>query len=332
MACEINENTVPITALEVYYDEFLGFGDSHSYSYSMSENETVTFYVNIQQQLTTPNATLRLYRIEHNGDITSLGISYLRSYRNVFEYDGTIGNYFFCLESIYSATYDLTVDFTDYNGVLMPIAEGYTGEEGFLDLGSEPAPCQLEIGYRMIDGELPKGLEFYTTGNIWGIAQEQDCESREDEVPSWNWKEITEGFVWPTAKEYFINVQAYFIKYSYVKTNKWFKVCVHNNWDLDDQRENLNYSQSVFDVSYVDVELDPTGLCPCTETREIITERIVEFSKYITDDQREQLEKLMYEKQCGERHDIPPKEDLYLEIEEDKSLPETLCPVCPDDK
>ena len=339
MTCEINETTIPLIADTTYYGEWSGFGDIHTYKYSMSENETITFRINIQQQLTAPNATLQLYRVEHDGTITSLGISYLRNYINVFEYDAIVGDYYFCLESIYNATYDLLVEFTDYTGVLLPVAEGYTGEIGESFFEEPEAICQEEIGYRLLSGDLPTGIKFLSSGNIIGTAEEQDCDSRIDEVPSWNWKQIDnqEFNIVPTAKEFIINVQAYFVDHPYVKTNKRFKVCVHNNWDLDDQTDNiLNFSRKEYDITYVEIELDPTGLCPCTGEEEIITERIVNFSKNVSDDWTEdnnQLDKLTYEKQCLLRHDIDPKEDVYIEpIQEDVALPDTLCPICPNDK
>ena len=341
MACEINETTIDLTADTIFPGTFLGYGDIHTYKFTMSENETISFNVDIQQSNgSNPNATLKLYRVEHNDDITDLGISYLYNFYNSFEYDGIVGNYFLCLENLYESTYELSASFTDYEGILMPIAIAYTGEGGdsIDELPLEPI-CHEEIGYEMIDGELPTGLTFYSNGNIWGIAEEQDCDSRSDEAPSWNWKEYqheSEG-CWPTFKEYYFRVSAYFMDHPYIKTDREFKICVHNNWDLDDQRDNMdNLTHKEYIISYVDVELDPTGLCPCTETKEIITERIVDLNRNISDNWREeynQLDKLMYEKQCPVRHDIVQKPDIFIEpVPVDNTLPDTLCPICPDDK
>lgn len=332
MACEISVNTIPLEADIVYMGDWNGYGDIDTYSYTMIENETITFTVNINQVGSLPNATLKLYRIEGN-NIISLGVSYLRNAGNTFIYDGIIGDYFFCLESLYSATYDVSASFTDYTGITFINMIGNTGEYSDSTFPEViPKPCTNEVAYKLINGTLPTGLKFESSGIISGNAGEQDCDSRSDEAPSWNWKRVdqNDGSFHPTYKEYPFQVRAYLLEYPFVWADKWFKICVHNNWNLD-PADILNLSRTEYTVHENEVELPKQSeLCPpCTEINTYTTERIINFRRYDIDAFKEQFDKLLYEKQCKVRHKIPYQEPLYLHVDEVKEDTD-LCPICPD--
>ena len=152
--------------------------------------------------------------------------------------------------------------------------------------------------------------------------------------PSWNWKKYDSAVgITATYKPYPIKVRAYLTNYPFVYVDKWVQVCVHNNWSYDEP-DILNLQRTEYDVSYIDVELpNQSVLCPpCMETKEIITERVIEFKKYDIEGFMDQMDKLMYEKQCKERHKLPELDDIYHEAEVVVEIPPTLCPICPDDK
>jgi len=343
MACELNENTIPLDGNTLYEGHLDGFGDVVTYSFDMIENETITFNVNIINDSgsgTLPNATLILFKIL-DGNVINLGTSYLQSQVNVFNYDGVVGDYFFCLENVYSCNYSVLVEFTDYDGIVFTRMYSYSGEsmDGEWPIVEIP-PCNQEVSYEITNGKLPLDISnepedftFESSGIIYGVPGEQDCESEDDETPSWNWKRYdSETGIHPLGKEYDFIIRAYFTKYPYVFIEKAFKICVFNNWDYD-KPDLINLQRTEYDVSYVEVELpNQSPLCtPCTETKEIITERIINWKEYDIEGFLKRMDKLMYEKQCKERHELPKLDDVYRE-------PEIIinevnpCDVCPEDE
>jgi len=343
--CILDENTVAISPDTIYEGDLYGFGDSDSFSFTMSENETVTFLIkliNDADASSLPRGTLTLFRLDGNNDDIQLGTSHLWVQNNIFTYDGIVGDYYFCLENFYESTYQLEVGFTDYDGVIFPIATALTGEYADGDWPPIEIPkCHEEMGYKIIDGNLPLDIgnlpnefNFHSAGIITGTPGEQDCESENYEAPSWNWKEYDQSVgMNPTAKEYNFKVRAYFIDHPFVYLDRWFKVCVHNNWDYDEP-DILNLQRAEYDVSYIDREIDgQSELCPpCIETKTIITERIIDFQKWDIDGFLEQLNKMMYEKQCAERHKLPKQDPIYHESKKIEEVAEVLCQVCPKDK
>lgn len=342
MACELSENTIPLSGNVLYEGHLNGFGDVVTYSFTMIENETITFHINISNDNagTLPNGTLVLFRLVA-GEPVNLGTSYLQNQVNVFTYDGVVGDYYFCLENLYSADYSVLVEFTDYDGVVFDRMYAHSGEymSGEWPIVEIP-PCNQEVSYEIREGRLPLDISnepedftFESSGLIYGVPGEQDCESTDLETPSWNWKRYDKDTgLHPIGKDYDIIIRAYFTYYPYVYVEKAFKICVFNNWDYD-KPDLINLQRTEYDVSYVEVELpDQSSLCePCTETKEVITERIINFKEYDIEGFLKRMDKLMYEKQCKERHKLPELDDVYHEpeiIEKDIEL----CPVCPNDK
>jgi len=344
MACEFTENTLPLEGNTEYTGHLNGFGDVVTYKFTMTENETLTFNIGLSNDAgagTLPNGTLKLFRLI-SGDWVSLGTSYLQSQRNVFTYDGVVGDYYFCLENLYACSYELLVEFTDYNGIIFDRMYAYSGEE--MDGEWPPIvipPCSKRIGFSIERGELPIDISnpperftFESSGIIYGTPGEQDCESESWETPSWNWKRFDqEEGIKPTWKQYPIVIRAYFVNYPWVYIEKEYYVCVHNNWDYD-PADILNLQRTEYDVEYIQVPIEgQSPLCPpCTEEKKIVTERIIKWKEYDIDGFLEQLNNMMYEKQCAERHKLPKLDDVYYEPKEPTPELPTLCPVCPDDK
>jgi len=341
MACKLTDNTIQLEGNTEYSGHLNGFGDVDTYKFTITENETITFRINIVNTGagTLPDATLKLFRL-YQGDEISLGTSFLQRQLNVFNYDGVVGDYYFCLENLYNCDYTLLVEFTDYNGIIFDRMYCYSGEE--MDGAWPPIvipPCDLQVAYEIVKGELPLDITnkpekftFESSGIIYGTPGEQDCESGEFETPSWNWKEYkVETGLHPLSKSYPITVRAYFVYFPYVYVDKELEICVHNNWDFD-QPDFENLTKTVYDVSYIDVEENPNELCPpCIETKKVITERLVNFNSVDIDNLLNQLARLSFEKQCEMRHKNPELTDTYLLKEPEKSEIE-LCPICPTDK
>ena len=327
MPCILDENTVPLKADVVYSDSLNGLSDIDTYSFSMIENETMTFYITFNA--TSPDATLKLYRFE-GSEIISLGTSYLRQANNTFIYDGIVGDYYFCLENTFPVDYTLRVNFTDYDGIIFHNVQCYSGEIGEATIPEFIAgPCTLAVAYEHRQGKLPDELIFHSNGFITGIALEQDCESRLDETPSWNWKRVDAetGERYPIAKEYPFQVRAYLDKYPQMYMDRWFKICVHNNWDLDPPNID-NLSKTIYTVHEITELVETSPLCPpCEVTNTYTTEEIINFKGYedVTSDERMKL--LMYEKICLGRHILPEIHDNYIPIVVEEEKPE-LCPPC----
>jgi len=342
MACELSENTIALEGNTEYTGNLSGFGDVDTYSFTMTENETITFKINIVNDDgsgTLPNATLKLFRLS-DGDV-GLGTSFLQRQNNIFTYDGIVGDYYFCLENLYACEYTLLVEFTDYNGIIFDRMYCHSGEYSDGDFPEVVIPpCNQRVAYKIVNGVLPidignfpETFTFESSGIIYGTAGEQDCESESFESPSWNWKKYDQSSgLKPTSKKYRIIVRAYFIEYPYVYLDQEVQVCVHNNWDYDEP-DILNLQRTEYDVSYIDIEVEDGSLCmPCKETKEIVTERIIKFNKFDIDGFLGQLDSMMYEKQCMERHKLPELDHVYHEPKKVKEKLDDLCPICPDDK
>ena len=164
--------------------------DVDYYRYEMLENETMTYNIRIYPHTTNAiNVTLTLYKYE-NGELKVLGTSLSTEFYNQFIYDGTIGDYYFCLQSDYGVDYELEVEFTDYPFILFAEMEGSHGAaiQSFALPEPPPEPCLEPIGYFIIGGALPEGLTLQTGGMITGFIPEQDCLTPTDIKPSNMWR------------------------------------------------------------------------------------------------------------------------------------------------
>jgi hypothetical protein len=166
-------------------------------------------------------------------------VAFLRQNINIFNHDGTVGDYFFCLESEYptgiiTTDYTLEVEFTDYDGVIFTNMMAYSGEYSeaeFYELSD--FGCKSATGFELLYGDLPDGFIFYGDGRYFGVPGEQDCESEEDELPSFTWAEDQDQGRTSTSKEYEVMIRTFLVDYPDIYDDKRFKICVHNNWTKD---------------------------------------------------------------------------------------------------
>ncbi len=236
--CTLNDNTTKISSGVQYTGTLMPFTDpSVSFSYTMVENSTARFNIRLYTVGTTPSVILKLYEIRENGAVL-VGTAYLKNAYNVFEHEGVVGDYFFCLETVSVETdYEMVVDFADYNGVVFVKMNAYDGEYSEFEFPEPLLPqCKSEVDYKLIDGKLPEGLEMNALGYIWGTIVEQDCVTPDDVPPSFTWFE-DRGEVdverWATTRDYRIVIRAYLREAPYVFHDRVFWICVTNNWDKD---------------------------------------------------------------------------------------------------
>lgn len=238
MSCTYNENTtIHISAGIQENGTIIPFDSSpQSYYFLLDTNETVTFHINLSVSgSTTPNVTMRIYEIVGPDTYSLVGTSYLYSQINVFQFEGSVGEYIFCFESFQETTYTLSLDFTEYHGIVLINIDGYDGEVADTTFAPPlPKECKSQVAFKLIDGNVPLNISFSSDGTIEGVPSEQDCQTDDAKPPSFTWFEIDEN---NTSKaipnEYPIRVRAYLLDYPFVFVDGFFKICVLNNWDFD---------------------------------------------------------------------------------------------------
>lgn len=233
MACILNEETQTIAANIIMGGTLSGLGDSDTYQYTMIEVETVTFRIVLSSTLSF-NATLKLYSIVGD-ELILIGVSNLRHPINIFEHASVVGDYFFCIESVYPTDYTVELTYTDYRGIVFVDCVGYSGEvtEEFTLPEDEVDGCKATVLYKIVKGSLPPGLEMSTTGLIYGVPEEQDWSSKEYESPSFTWHRTQENGETSYTKVYPFKLRAWLYEYPAAYVDKDFTICVYNNWTLD---------------------------------------------------------------------------------------------------
>ena len=110
--------------------------------------------------------------------------------------------------------------------------------------------------------------------------------------------------------------------------DRWFKICVHNNWDLDPPNiENL--SRTIYTVHEIKELVETSSLCPpCEVTDTYTTEEIINFTRYDDTTSDERVHLLQHEKVCSVRHILPEIYDIYAPIVKETEKIKTLCPPC----
>lgn len=208
------------------------------YRYNLVENETVTYTVRLFPQTPNPiNATLQLY--SRNGSVyTLIGISYLTEAINTLVYDGSIGEFYFCIQTTqFDTDYIFTVDFTDYPFIPLVDVECYHGSETRADLEVTELPCDYVIAYEHVGGFMPPGLSLRSDGVLIGTPTELDCFAEEEMTPSFTLSEEdgeeNNFFAYSTTRDYIITVRAYFVDNPNVYKDRDFTICIKNNWDKD---------------------------------------------------------------------------------------------------
>jgi len=212
----------------------------NSYLFTVVENENITININFQVNNTTPYVKLLLYAVEGE-TLVEVGNSFLIEFNNVINYDAQVGEYLLCLENLYPAglfvtNYDVSLIHTEYDGIILTNILGYCGQLSTFEFAPYiPQPCNSEVQFELLYGDLPKGLTFENNGIIKGIPPEQDCiKYNNDLLPSFTWYDINKnGESQPNGNEYLIMVRISLVDYPDVFDDKEFRICINNNWSAD---------------------------------------------------------------------------------------------------
>ncbi len=235
---EDNEDVIFLIPNEDYTGDILSAFDADYYKYEMYENETMTFVIRIFPRDVRPiDAELTLYRIT-GGVLQELGTSSLQQPYNTFTYDGTPGNYRFCLTCTTPIDYELSVAFTDYPFTLFPQVDNYYGSYMPPFNFDKPAyQCDSTVYYELISGVLPDGLYISSSGFIFGIPTELDCQTLDDDLPSFTYFEESpddgERARISTSYDFPCRIRAALVEDPATFSDRDFIICVRNNWDMD---------------------------------------------------------------------------------------------------
>lgn len=256
---EENNTIIFLVPNQVYSGSILNQNDADYYKYEMYENETMTFTLRIfPRDLRPITAELTLYRYE-GGALIELGTSFLDQFYNNFTYDGTPGEYRFCIKSQYPIDYELEVEFTDYPYTLFPQLDYYHGSfMPVFDFAQPGFQCDSAVYYELIDGELPDGLYISSSGFIFGIPEELDCQTLESDLPSFTFYEESPDdgnkARISTSYDFPITVRAALVDDPATNADRDFIICVRNNWDYD--RDNFTDNLGRLEVKrFTDVEV-----------------------------------------------------------------------------
>lgn len=223
---------------QIYTGTILNAFDADYYKYEMFETETMTYNIRVFPQTSDPiDMELRLYKVI-GVDLTLVATATLTQFYNTFDFDGSPGEYRFCLTSANHVNYELEVEFTDYPFTLFGDADAYSGEYmPEFDFYQPGAQCDGEVFYTIVEGNLPAGLEFLPAGIIRGTPEELDCETPADYTPSFNFDESAEEYGEnariSTSYDFPILVRAALVDDPSVFIDRTFLICIRNNWDYD---------------------------------------------------------------------------------------------------
>lgn len=339
--------------------------DGAFFKFEMIENETIFFTLRLNPNTSQAiNVQFTLYR-KDGETFTNLGTSVNDEFYNTFEYDATPAEYYVCITTDWSISYELTAEFTDYPFVLIADCAAYHGAyTPPTEFARRATACDSPIFYQIIEGTLPAGLEFSSEGIIHGTPQEQDCEpAAADMPPSFTWWEEDEGKERTSyGVEHRIVIRAALLDSPGTFVDREFSVCVHNNWDFDrDHFLSLkpNWERQVFvkpeDAPKLDLNPEPeeeplelVSECPPCEKpapQQATLQELKELAKMVViNDEYAGLVKINDDGLCEvcEEPDDDTDEPIVLEqiqlehcepcaepivIEGLKPLPESLCNV-----
>ena len=233
-----NEDIIFLAPNELYVGDILTVNDADYYRYEMYENETMTFVIRIFPQDFRPiDAELTLYRYD-GGTLVELGTSFMQQPYNLFTYDGTPGEYRFCIKSSTPIDYELTVEFTDYPFTLFPEVDNYHGSYmPAFEFDRPSYQCDSTVYYELVEGELPDGLYISSSGFIYGIPTELDCQTLEDDLPSFTFFESSpddgEQARISSSYDFPVVIRAALVDDPGTYADRDFIICVRNNWDMD---------------------------------------------------------------------------------------------------
>lgn len=307
--------------------------DGAFFKFEMAENETIYFTLEVSPNTTQAiQVEFTLYR-KDGEDYTNLGTSISDEFYNTFNYDATPAEYYICITSDWSVDYTLSAEFTDYPFVLIADCDAYAGSYmPPTDFAPTASECDSPVFYQIIEGTLPKGLEFAAEGIISGYPEEQDCEPvAENAPPSFTWWDEENMVRKSWGIEHRIVIRAALLDAPGTFADREFFICVHNNWDYDrDHYMGLKDSWEIpvylkpgdeptitFDDDEEEKPLELTSQCdPCDEQPYRATlEELKELAKIVAiEDEFKGIVKINSEGLC-EVCEEPEESTVKIELE-----------------
>lgn len=322
------------------------------FKFDLIENETIYFTLRLQPKTTQQiDVSFTLYRKEGES-YTNLGTSTSDEFYNSFSYAATPAEYYICITSDWEIDYTLEADFTDYPFVLIADCDAYGGEYmPPTEFARVESVCDSPVFYQIIEGTLPKGLEFSADGMIFGMPEEQDCEpASEGMPPSFTWWDEEEESATRTSYgvEHRIVVRAALLYSPETYEDREFKICIHNNWDFDrdhfmDQKANWEREVLVNPEDAPKADLNPptpepplelVSQCPPDVTmpakkpKQATLKELKELAKMVhIKEEYSGLVKINDDDLCEVCEDDEEENDSVVDIEKYKI---ELCEPCPE--
>lgn len=254
-----NPDLIYLAPNQEYSGTILTAFEADYYRYEMFENETMTYVIRIFPRDFRPiDAELTLYRFEA-GTLVELGTSFMQQQYNTFTYDGTPGEYRFCIKSSTPIDYTIEVEFTDYPFTLFPEIDNYHGSYvPSFDFATPVYQCDSTVYYEIVEGVLPDGLYISSSGFIYGVPDELDCQTLEDELPSFTYYEESpddgDSARVSSSYDFPVTIRAALVDDPNTNDDRDFIICVRNNWDFD--RDAFNENLPDLEVKrFTDVEV-----------------------------------------------------------------------------
>jgi len=206
------------------------------YRFELTENETIYFTLRITPNTAQPiNVVFTLYR-KDGETFTNLGSSISDDFYNTFDYSATPAEYYICLATDWDVDYTLEADFTDYPFVVLAQCDAYSGSYmPPTQFAPRESICDSTVFYEIIEGTMPDGLEFSSSGIISGVPLEQDCELVSQDMPPSNnwWSEDEEKVRVATSNTHRVIIRAALVDSPTTYADRAFEICIHNNWDSE---------------------------------------------------------------------------------------------------
>lgn len=208
--------------------------DADFYRFAIAFNQTITFNLTISPNTTAPiNVVFTIYyKDATTGNYINLGSLESDTTRNVFNYNATDQTYYICITTTFDIDYTLSVDFIQYNAVINLECDARHGSVAPFEFKQPLRACDSPVAFEMVGGVLPIGLSFGTDGQITGTPVELDCQTGEDIPPSYMLFDRETNDSIPV--EFIIDVRVYLLQAPETEAFRSFKVCVYNNWTVDE--------------------------------------------------------------------------------------------------
>lgn len=234
------------------------------FRFQTEANTTARFNINLTPQVgSTIRCSLSIYRMDGTTPVL-IGTVTLGDPNTIFSRDFPPAQYIICIRSVLGTyTGNIVSTYTNfpitqrfqpvmYHGQSMVVTE--------LVVEAPANPCDEPIYFRILEGELPPGIDLTLNGMLEGQLPNLDCiDETADLPPSVNWLYMdTSGAYQPWGLRWKFKVRAYLANFPAIYIDEWFCIQIHNNWDFD--RDNF-LEQAPFDrVRTIEIIQEPTRL------------------------------------------------------------------------